>query len=315
VFPLVSVIIPTFNRKDLLLRALRSVGQQSYRPLEVIVVDDCSTDGTVETLAKQDFPIPVRIVRLSVNLGPAGARNKGIGAAAGKYIAFLDSDDHWLPEKLGRQVDAAERHAVPEALVVYTQAEIWRRNEAITRPRRPIGENEQVADYLFGDGEYMAQCMVMISGSAAREVMYRPELRLHEDWDWYIRLQQHGVKFVMVPECLCIVDDRASEGRSSEARPDRSLSLLETWKPVISRRAYLAFRARVAPQMRQTAPLRAFTMILEAYLRGAINTWFLVVLVGRLVHPGLREFAYRLRRVLAGHSRSSASAHSDPLDP
>jgi hypothetical protein len=105
----------------------------------------------------------------------------------------------------------------------------------------------------------MAQRTVVVSASAARKIMYRPAIRLYEDWDWYIRLQQHGVKFVMVPEVLCIVNDRATEGRSSEALPDQSLSMLETWKPVISRKAYLAFRARVAPQMRQTAALCAFT--------------------------------------------------------
>jgi glycosyltransferase involved in cell wall biosynthesis len=315
VIPLVSVIIPTFNRKDLLLRAVRSVVQQSYRPLEVVVVDDCSTDGTVEALAEQDFTIPVRILRLPINLGPAGARNKGILAAVGKYIAFLDSDDHWLPTKLERQVAAAERHAESESLVIYAQAEIRRRHETIVRPLRPICENEHVADYLFADGEYMTQCTVLVSAGAARKTMYRPEIRLHEDWDWYIRLQQHGIKFVMVPEVLCIVDDRAIEGRSSEARPDRSLSMLETWKPVISRKAYLAFRARIAPQMRKTAPLHAFAMILQAYLRGAISTWFLVVLTGRLVHPGLREFAYRLRQAFAGSRHSRASAHSGSLGP
>jgi GT2 family glycosyltransferase len=257
VIPLVSVIIPTFNRKDQLLRTLRSVVKQSYRPIEVIVVDDCSTDGTVEALVQQDFAISLRTLRLPVNVGPAGARSKGILGAKGKYIAFLDSDDQWLPTKLTCQVNAAERHA--ESEVVYSQAEIQRRHQTIIRPRPPTCENEQVADYLFADGGYMAQRTVVVSSSAARKITYRPEIRLHEDWDWYIRRQQHGVKFVMVPEVLCIVDDRAIEGRGSEARPDQSLSMLETSKPVISRKADLAFRVRVAPQMRQAAPLCAFT--------------------------------------------------------
>jgi glycosyltransferase involved in cell wall biosynthesis len=309
VLPLVSVVIPTFNSKELLLRALRSVSQQTYRPLEVIVVDDCSTDGTAEALAEQDLGVRVRVLRSSVNLGPAGARNKGIAAATGKYIAFLDNNNHWLPLKLARQMEAAESHAGRDALVVYTQAEIRRRSETRTRPLRPIGESEQVADYLFADGGYMAQPTVLVSTSVAREVMFRPELRRHEDWDWYIRLQQQGVKFVMVPACLCIVDDVTAVQRANEVRPERSLSTLETWKPLISRRAYLAFRARIAPQICHTAPVRAVAMILQAYLHGAISAGFLVVLIGRFVHPTLRQLARKLAGSLLDRGRSRAVPH------
>lgn len=310
--PMVSVIIPTFNRKASLLRALSSVMQQTYRPLEVIVVDDCSTDGTADLIDPAQYPVRVRLLRSSVNLGPAAARNKGINAAVGKYIALLDSDDHWLPTKIAHQVDAAERHPHRDALVVYTQAEIRRRNETIIRPMREIGEKEAIADYLFANGGYMAQPTVLVSTAIARSVLYRPELRLHEDWDWYIRLQQHGVKFVMVPQCLCIIDDRETELRASKAKPERSLAALQTWKPVISRRAYLALRAKIAPQLRQTAPLRAAAMIMAAYLGGAISTWFLFVLLGRLVHPGLREIAYAVRHRLAHRGRPHTAALRPP---
>ncbi len=240
--------------------------------------------------------MPVHVVRLAANRGPAGARNEGIAQAKGKYIALLDSDDHWLPTKLARQVEVAERHAEAGPVVVYTQTEIRRRYETIVRPHRAIGEEEDIADYLFANGGYMAQPAVLISASAARVITYRPEMRLHEDWDWYIRLQRHGVKFLMVPEALCVVDDTAQEGRSSEGRPDRSLAAVEGWKPTISRKAYLAFRAKyVAPQMRRIAPLSACKMILEAYSGGAVSLMFCLMLLGRVVHPGAVEFAYRLR--------------------
>jgi glycosyltransferase involved in cell wall biosynthesis len=312
VSPLVSVVIPTFNRKDLILRALESVAQQTYPAIEVIVVDDASTDRTAEAVAGRVFPMPVHIVRLPINQGPAGARNAGIRETKGKYIALLDSDDHWLPTKLARQVEVAERCANSGAVLVYSQTQIRRRYETVVRPRQAIGEREPIADYLFATGGYIAQPTVLISADAAREVMYRPDMRLHEDWDWYLRLQQHGVKFLMVPEALCIVDDRAGEGRSSEARPDRSLAVVEEWKRAISRKAYLAFRAKyVAPQMRRTALLRAFGMILEAYLGRAISTMFFFMLVGRLVHPGAVELAYRLRDTFAAGGRERTNtAHA-----
>lgn len=99
--PLVSAVIPTRNRLDLVQRAIASVRSQTYPNVEIVVVDDGSTDGTAETLA--DVP-DVRLVKLTEGVGGAGARNRGIEAATGDLIAFLDSDDEWLPEKLTQQV-------------------------------------------------------------------------------------------------------------------------------------------------------------------------------------------------------------------
>jgi hypothetical protein len=99
----------------------------------------------------------------------------------------------------------------------------------------------------------------------------------------------------MVPSPLCLIDDRQTSGRASMARPALSLSVAAAWKPIISRKAYLAFSAKIAPQLRGVAPWRALRLILSAYGQGAINTWMLLSLVGRLVHPDLREWAYLMR--------------------
>ena len=308
--PLVSVIIPTFNRKDSVLRALESVARQTYPAVEVIVADDCSTDDTVHVVASRPFPMPVRVVSLPVNQGPASARNAAIRHAAGKYVALLDSDDVWLPFKLERQVEAAERSGDPERVLVYSPAEVRRRQETIVRPRRAIGAHENVADYLFADGGYIAQPTVLFSARMAREVLYRPGMRQHEDWDLYMRLQRRGVQFIMLPEVLCVVEDRETTGRSSTPRPHDSLATLETWKPTISRRAFLAFRAKIAPELRRDAPLRAFAMIVEAYLGGAIGPFHLAVFLARLVHPRTEEFAFRLRGSSAGTLRRAFSARA-----
>ena len=104
--PLVSVIIPTFNRARTITHAVESVLQQTHRPLELIVVDDGSTDGTAEVLrAYQDRLIYV----YQENAGPAAARNRGIRESKGDLLAFLDSDDEWRAAKLARQVDLLQR--------------------------------------------------------------------------------------------------------------------------------------------------------------------------------------------------------------
>jgi glycosyltransferase involved in cell wall biosynthesis len=100
--PLVSVIIPTYNRSQKVQAAVASVLEQTYRKLEVIVVDDGSTDDTVASLAK--FGDRIRIVNQD-NRGPSAARNRGVAVSNGEIVSFLDSDDVWLPHKLQSQVD------------------------------------------------------------------------------------------------------------------------------------------------------------------------------------------------------------------
>jgi glycosyltransferase involved in cell wall biosynthesis len=104
--PRVSAIIPTFNRREMVMRAVTSALHQSHPVHEVIVIDDASTDGTA-ALFEGTSDQRIRFVRLPENRGGAVARNTGIDLATGGWIAFLDSDDEWLPEKLEQQLCAA----------------------------------------------------------------------------------------------------------------------------------------------------------------------------------------------------------------
>ena len=105
-------IIPTYNCREYVLSAVNSVLQQSMPDLEVIVVDDASTDGTADLLADVDDD-RLTVIRLDVNLGPAGARNLGLTHAGGAFVAFQDSDDIWVPTKLEKQIsNTREQKAV-----------------------------------------------------------------------------------------------------------------------------------------------------------------------------------------------------------
>ena len=104
--PVVSVVIPCFNSRELIAATIASVAAQTLRNVEIVVIDDCSTDDTVEVAraALEQSGLAGCLVRCAANGGPARARNEGVRRSRGEFVAFLDSDDTWLPEKLERQV-------------------------------------------------------------------------------------------------------------------------------------------------------------------------------------------------------------------
>lgn len=102
--PLVSVVIPVYNRESTIMRALNSVLDQTYHNIEVIVVDDCSTDSTVQTVG-MCTDSRVQLICLPVHRGANAARNRGIEISKGEYIAFQDSDDEWMKNKLEKQIN------------------------------------------------------------------------------------------------------------------------------------------------------------------------------------------------------------------
>ncbi|HLA81764.1 MAG TPA: glycosyltransferase family A protein [Thermoleophilia bacterium] len=116
--PLISCIVPVFNGERYLGEALESIRAQTYRPLEIIVADDGSTDGTATVVA--GFAEPVRYL-FQPNAGPAAARNLGLGAAQGEYVAFLDADDLLYPEKLARQMARFQARLDLDLCVTYVR--------------------------------------------------------------------------------------------------------------------------------------------------------------------------------------------------
>lgn len=105
--PKISVILPAYNRADSIQVAVESVLRQTWQDFELIIVDDCSTDGTVDAIQAMTDP-RIKCLSTPQNMGPSGARNTGLHAASGDWVAFQDSDDEWLPEKLAQQMARLE---------------------------------------------------------------------------------------------------------------------------------------------------------------------------------------------------------------
>ena len=181
--PLVSVIIPTYNRCSSIGRAIESVLSQSYMHREIIVVDDGSTDGTMGLL--ETFGDRIRVLHQN-NRGVSAARNSGIRAAGGVFIALLDSDDSWMPEKLEQQVGFFRTN--PQAMICQTE-EIWIRNGKRINPKR---KHQKFSGMIFE--KTLPLCLVspsavMIRRSLFDEVGFFDEsLPACEDYDLWLRI-------------------------------------------------------------------------------------------------------------------------------
>lgn len=189
--PLVSVVIPTYNRCQFLSQAIESVLSQTFRDLEIIVVDDGSTDGTAE-LVRERYGTSVRYIR-QANQGRSKARNAGMEAAEGKYIALLDSDDTWKAGKLEKQIRLLE--ASPEVGLAHTYTEVTGSTgspdpaQTLTRLKLHAAALKRGYDYLNMSREcVMFTSTVVVRRERLREIGLMDEaISGLEDGDWYLR--------------------------------------------------------------------------------------------------------------------------------
>jgi glycosyltransferase involved in cell wall biosynthesis len=242
---LVSVIIPCYNRADVIHRAVTSALKQTHGDLEVIVVDDASEERQDPTSAIREIGDPrVRVVRHEQNLGGAAARNTGVAHANGLYIAFLDSDDEWLPTKLERQLSLA-REQTGSNWLIYTQSEVHTTQASEAKqsvmPLRAIGKAERVGDYLFNSKGWLPTPAMFLPRSLALEIPFNPELRRHQDYDFLLRLEAYGCRFLMIPETLVIVHWEDLHQSARGLNPANSLAFLKQYQNFLSPRARTGF--------------------------------------------------------------------------
>jgi glycosyltransferase involved in cell wall biosynthesis len=220
--PVVSVVIPTFNHRDTIGATLDSVFAQTFREFEVVVVDDGSIDGTAELLRPLAEQGRIRYVRQE-NAGQSAARNRGLHEAQGEFIAFLDDDDLWPPDKLEWQVEALRER--PDAVLAYGEARHLHPDGRLVRrtPSEPPPDGDAYAKFRLRNWiETPGQ--TLIRAEALRQVGgFDAAVWGSDDWDLYIRLARRRA-FVFRP--VVTVDYRLHAGNASKQAVRHALNHL-----------------------------------------------------------------------------------------
>jgi len=279
--PLVSAVIPTRNRPALVLSAIRSALRQTWRRIEVIVVVDGPDAETAASLASIT-DARVRVITLPQASGGSVARNAGVQAAQGEWIAFLDDDDEWFPDKIQRQMAVAQQ---TDAWFPVIASRVVAQSPSASRvlPQRTYDGMQAVGDYLFcrsglaDPGGLMQTSTLLAPRDLLLAVPFRDGLPIHQDWDWVIRVAAYeGVAFTMIRKPLAIW--RVEDGRARASRAlswQFSLAWIREMRPFLSRRAFSSFvavqcvwRAKAAH-----AGTAARLMILRTFLLEGTPGW------------------------------------------
>jgi glycosyltransferase involved in cell wall biosynthesis len=307
----VSVILPTRARPQLVLKAVASALAQDLEEIEVIAVmdgDDPQTRAALSTLADARLSI----IELPDCVGGAEARNIGVRAARGEWVAFLDDDDEWLPHKLSHQLDQVQR-STARWPVISSRVIVQTPSSDFVRPLRSYNPRKPVSEYLFcrkplSDGPYAMQTSTLLmSRDLMHTAPFRRGLKRHQDWDWVLRAAcLPGVELAVIDEPLVMYrteDYRESLGRAQDWR--FSAEWGKEMRPAFSRKAYSWFLATecASRAAKSRAGLKVYAFILWRFVFDGLPTpGSVLTLAAFLALPKIwREKIHRIKGKCPGN--------------
>ncbi|MDO8408726.1 MAG: glycosyltransferase family 2 protein [Phenylobacterium sp.] len=266
----VTVAITTYNRPDMLRRAIASVVRQTYGDLEILVCDDASSYDVAGVLAEFDDP-RLALVAAAKNGGIVANRNRALQSATGDFFCFLDDDDIYLPEKVERCLAEAISHPGD---IVFSQITYVKGDRTWQAPADGPRDGEPYGDYTFLRGGLIHLSACLFPAALGRAVGFGEGLRRHEDFDFLARMTAGGARLVFLPRALAVLDLTLSGGRFRRSdKYQETLQAFEVISPLLSERARLAFLARLGAPKYAAAGLRwrAVGLVLNAYRGGALR--------------------------------------------
>lgn len=289
--PFFSIVIPCYNRPEELRRTLQSCLEQDYPDFEAIVVDDGSQEDMASVV--ESFGDPrLRYLR-QANAGACAARNRGMNAARGAWIALLDSDDTFTPNKLAICLEVIlretqTRDGAPDLL--FHKIEIDRGAERKwTQPERMPRPGETMAEFLFCAHQHIMTSTLVVRAEVARLVRFDESLPMNQDVDFKVRLAAMGYRAQGIDQVLGWYDDVGSVGRVSRGKHlARLTAWIEEARPWMSEKAYWAYRTNMlSPHRAPVEPLATLGDFWRGLTRGGVPLKTVLRRMIRAYAPGL----------------------------
>jgi glycosyltransferase involved in cell wall biosynthesis len=245
--PRVSVVIPSRDRAPIIRRAVESALAQTFTDLEVVVVVDGPDSKTIQLLRQISDP-RLRVIELEESVGGSEARNIGVRAAKGEWIALLDDDDEWLPEKLASQMTIACGQCDPNYVVttqyLYSRPghppQVW--------PGRLPRSGEHLSEFLFAPRGGFQTSVYLVPRTLFLQKPFRAGLKKHQDWDWFLQLAtspEFQVLWVPLPLSIYWAPEKKGSGVSTSVDWRFSAAWAKENLSRMTRRAYAMFLVRI----------------------------------------------------------------------
>jgi len=282
---LVSVVIPAYNRENTIIAAIESALSQDVPNIEIIVVDDGSTDGTRQVVANASLPNVVYFYQN--NSGANVARNHGIQKATGKYIALLDSDDIFLPGHLNNALSILNDK---NDSVVYSQVLVDRGDgKQFVKPSRSIQEGEHMSEYLICSKGFLQTSTLVMPASIAKSTSYLEWLPYGQDVDFALRLSQKNLTFHMQPSPSVVWKDYSDSGRiSAKSNPAIREKWLSEARDLMTPRAKTAYTGwYVAKSYAESGQrLKGLRLTTTSILKGAYTPKYAIIIFLQVLLAG-----------------------------
>lgn len=296
--PLVSVVIPTYNRATVITRTIENIFAQTYSKVELIVVDDGSTDNTQARLSA--FGDRIRIIT-QPNSGPAVARNRGAAAARGEIIAFQDSDDLWRPTKLARQIALLSQYKAATCCLCNAVMGVSRGKErtsfddSLIHPSHSEGLWLNVSEVLATRFVLFNQTVAIRRKAFEKVGGFREDLRYLEDYDLPLRLSLEG-PWAFIQEPLIIYGESSPESFSQQALRDTivlrecAVRIFESVLSIVDGEVgHTSFRRLLRYRLRLLRMLRTAAKLNEANSRGSRVTGQALIVLDHYLRAAFRR--------------------------
>ncbi|MEH1821205.1 MAG: glycosyltransferase family 2 protein [Nostoc sp.] len=271
---IVSVVIPTRNRPQIVARGVTSALAQTLQSIEVIVIVDGPDQETVNVLSQITDP-RLRVIELSKNVGPSGARNTGVREAKGTWIAFLDDDDEWLPQKLERQLEVGNSSHYDFPVIASRFIAHTPKGDLIC-PRRLPNHSEPLSEYLFARNSFfkgegcIQTSTIFVKKELVQKIPLEEKFYRHEDWEWLLRVSAiEGVGIEFVPEPMAIWHSDMGIKRLSNINEwQYSLDWIRSTRNLVTPKAYSGFITTIiTPSASLVGDWKAFFPLLGESIR------------------------------------------------